>query len=337
LEAARGWGGAKQEGGPSTAPAGKPAPPRPAAACRPRDPATRLIHLYDRRPSSAAADFRRRWLAAHLDAARELGKPLLLEEFGVKLGTTPAGGGLGVNASEAAARRDPFVAEVYAEVAQALAAGQPLVGSLLWRWSVPVFAGQGPGAYGVRPGSTTLAHIEAHARAVNEASAALPPAPPCASAGCWLPHPSRARVCVPAPSVCVAFWALRKAETDALGGGDAQPLQLYAPLLSAAAGRTELAAARASNVSAEEVCAALSASRPSAADGDGDASPAAEPPALEPSPAPAPAACTGVTPSLVGMLNRLIAGEIKAHPSRHSCCRPASGAFPDGCAGWPDR
>jgi hypothetical protein len=313
------WG----EGG--RAPAGRRLTDRslPAAPCRPR-----------RRCRSAAADFRRRWLAAHLEAAAELGKPLLLEEFGVKLRTSPAGGGLGINATEQAARRDPIVAAVYAEVAEALAAGQPLVGSLLWRWSVPVFAGQGPGAYGVRPGSTTLAHIEAHARAVNEASSALPPSPPCASAGCWLPHPSQARACVPAPAVCSAFWALRSEAGAPGGGGEGQrPLQLYAPLLAAAAGRGELAAARAAyNVSAQEVCAALRASRLADADIEAGAAPAAEPPAAE----PAAADCAGVT-SLVGMLNRLLSGEIKAHPSRHSCCRPASGAFPAGCASWPDR
>lgn len=94
----------------------------------------------------------RGWLRVHLEAAQQLRKPLLLEEFGRKLlppvnapgGPQPADSSW--RAQALAGVRDPVYSSTYDEVELALGAGQPLLGSLFWQLHVPVFADQGAGA-----------------------------------------------------------------------------------------------------------------------------------------------------------------------------------------------
>lgn len=81
-------------------------------------------------PNDQQGGFLREWLNSHLEAADQIDKPLLFEEFGKRLD----------NSGDAAAikqLRDPVFAASYDAVQTAVEQNKPLLGSLYWKWAVP--------------------------------------------------------------------------------------------------------------------------------------------------------------------------------------------------------
>ena len=61
--------------------------------------------------------------------------------------------------------RDPIYASTYDSVEKAIGNGQPIAGSLFWKWAIPVFQKQDPrGPYGVEADDTTMAYVKEHAQ-----------------------------------------------------------------------------------------------------------------------------------------------------------------------------
>lgn len=72
----------------------------------------------------------RQWLDSHLSAAQSIGKPLLFEEFGKKISNPD-------DQQSIRELRDPVYETTYDAVQSAVEDGQPLLGSLYWKWFVP--------------------------------------------------------------------------------------------------------------------------------------------------------------------------------------------------------
>lgn len=166
-------------------------------------------------------------MRAHVRSAGErLGKPVVLEEFGKKLGEQPL-------EDAVIAERDPVFRGVYAEAEGALGAGGALGGTLFWRWGFNAWNAWAVGEYGVLPADSTFRIARGHARRVKafqntaplfapvdaeagaegERTAALETGAGCAAdAGCWV-GVSRLGIarCELQPAVCQ-----RNAEEGAL-------------------------------------------------------------------------------------------------------------------------
>lgn len=67
-----------------------------------------------------------------------------------------------------------------------LCSGQPLRGSLFWRWDLVVYEDQPRADYGVRIYDTTFNLIQSHAAAVSRLTASQPPSATC-GLQCWVP------------------------------------------------------------------------------------------------------------------------------------------------------
>jgi mannan endo-1,4-beta-mannosidase len=134
----------------------------------------------------------RKYIAEQLSIARTLGKPIVLEEFG--LGRD----GGSILAGTPTVARDRFYAAVFSQIEESLRAPGPLAGSNFWAWGGEVqvrrhggmwvegdpFAGDPPqepqGQNSIfASDSTTLRIIGAHARAVDSLrqQAAIPQGP----------------------------------------------------------------------------------------------------------------------------------------------------------------
>lgn len=71
---------------------------------------------------------------SHVDTASfQLGKPVLVEEFGKKLSVNR------LNPSSIRVVRDPVFGSVYRMVENLIADGHAIGGSLFWRWDLPMF------------------------------------------------------------------------------------------------------------------------------------------------------------------------------------------------------
>ena len=121
------------------------------------------------------------YIAAHVRLARQLGKPLVIEEFGY-----PRDGATAYDPRIATTFKDRFYRQIYAAVEADTAAGGPLVGSNFWAWNGEArtphadyrfvrgdlgYMGDPPhepqGWYGVFDSdATTMAVIKAHAAAL---------------------------------------------------------------------------------------------------------------------------------------------------------------------------
>ena len=117
----------------------------------------------------------RDYFGRHAEQAREFGKPLVLEEFGLARDWEP-----GHDCYDPAAGvtyRDRFFAAMYECVLESAAAGGPVAGSNLWTWSGQARPGDAwigdppherPGWYSVYDGdASTLQVIEKHAAALR--------------------------------------------------------------------------------------------------------------------------------------------------------------------------
>lgn len=74
------------------------------------------------------------WIMSHVDTASfQLGKPVLVEEFGKKLSVNR------LNPSSIRVVRDPVFRSVYRMVENLIADGHAIGGSMFWRLDLPMF------------------------------------------------------------------------------------------------------------------------------------------------------------------------------------------------------
>ncbi|KAK9815623.1 hypothetical protein WJX72_006999 [[Myrmecia] bisecta] len=90
------------------------------------------VHLWPVNWNTTDPGFVQTWLAAHMAAAKQLGKPLIVEEFGYQVAYSDA---------EITAKRDPVFRAILQAVQQSLAEGGPLRGDLFWRWDTTAVQG----------------------------------------------------------------------------------------------------------------------------------------------------------------------------------------------------
>jgi mannan endo-1,4-beta-mannosidase len=81
-------------------------------------------------PDERQGQFTADWLQSHLQAAKTINKPLLFEEFGKKLNDPN-------NAADIQKLRDPVYQAAYTAVENAIQTGEPLLGSMYWKWDTP--------------------------------------------------------------------------------------------------------------------------------------------------------------------------------------------------------
>jgi hexosaminidase len=122
------------------------------------------------------------YLREHAAIAAELGKPLVLEEFGLARDYEPLTDILDL--ASPTSHRDRFLAAMLAEVSASAAAGGPLAGSNVWAWSGAARPGdpwvgdpphEEPGWYSIYDeDASTLAVLAAHAAALAAPPAATP-------------------------------------------------------------------------------------------------------------------------------------------------------------------
>ncbi|KAL4432447.1 hypothetical protein ABPG77_001746 [Micractinium sp. CCAP 211/92] len=122
-----------------------------------------VIHMWvDNWLVGDSQDWGRRWIESHMQAASELGKPLVMEEFGK---ASPE--------SQISSVRDPWFDMVQSEVEQSLQAGDALRGALFWQWDGPwgETEPRGPDSNLVRRrDSTFTAHITPFAKGLADQS-----------------------------------------------------------------------------------------------------------------------------------------------------------------------
>ncbi|KAL4437017.1 hypothetical protein ABPG75_004156 [Micractinium tetrahymenae] len=129
-----------------------------------------IMHMWvDNWRVGDSLDWGRRWIESHMQVAGELGKPLVMEEFGKA-------------APEAriSSVRDPWFDMVHDEVEQSLQAGDALRGALFWQWDGPWGETEyrGPDSNLVRRrDSTFTAHIVPFAKGLADQSGQ--PVPSC--------------------------------------------------------------------------------------------------------------------------------------------------------------
>lgn len=156
------------------------------------------IHIWPNNWNRTDAEFQRDWIRAHIQGAKELGKPLLIEEFGKRLDSP--------NEVDISSIRDPVFTQVYSLVEEAMKEGEDIYGSLFWRWNMPLFDDKERGEYGIRPSDSTFEIVKKHASFVHSLMNALPSRGDCMRQ-CWVPHESAQR-CIQKPEVCQAVWSL---------------------------------------------------------------------------------------------------------------------------------
>ncbi|KAL3136290.1 hypothetical protein ABBQ32_007295 [Trebouxia sp. C0010 RCD-2024] len=78
------------------------------------------------------------WMTQHAQAAAELGKPLILEEFGKSVKNANDGGGVSANPKpgDISSIRDSHFTSVYDEVNSAMTTGSALCGAMWWQWDM---------------------------------------------------------------------------------------------------------------------------------------------------------------------------------------------------------
>jgi hypothetical protein len=122
------------------------------------------------------------WLEKHAeDAQTRLGKPLVLEEVGLKLSGD-------ATAADIASKRDPIFSGCYDAVEESISAGGALVGSAFWHWDLRVW-GEATITSGYQIGlkDSTFGLIEKHARWL-QAQAAAEDSREGSCGRCWTPQ-----------------------------------------------------------------------------------------------------------------------------------------------------
>jgi hypothetical protein len=124
-------------------------------------------------PQEKTAAFLDKWVQSHINVstkALKTKKPVLFEEFGKKLQSNEQ------TAEGIRQLRDPIYASTYDSVEKAIGMGQPIAGSLFWKWAIPVFNRQDPrGPYGVLPTDTTMAYVKEHSQFMKRKLNSVPP------------------------------------------------------------------------------------------------------------------------------------------------------------------
>ena len=83
-----------------------------------------VIHLWPNNWAALDIDFGKTWVSSHVRAAQELGKPLVVEEFGKAVS----------DENQIASVRNPWYSLVYDAAARSIASGGPLRGAMFWLW-----------------------------------------------------------------------------------------------------------------------------------------------------------------------------------------------------------
>jgi mannan endo-1,4-beta-mannosidase len=102
------------------------------------------------------------WIREHMrDTKENLGKPLLLEEFGKSIEE-----GAGID------QRNEFYRSIHQIVEDSIREGDVLKGSLFWNWEAEVLPS--PGSYAISPEDSTFELIKEHATRVQDLSGKKP-------------------------------------------------------------------------------------------------------------------------------------------------------------------
>eukprot|EP00209_Acetabularia_acetabulum_P001067 EC095911.1.p1 GENE.EC095911.1~~EC095911.1.p1 ORF type:complete len:204 (+),score=4.62 EC095911.1:1-612(+) len=151
------------------------------------------IHVWPDNWQRTDIEFQRQWISVHLEIANKvLKKPLLIEEFGKKLGSIED-----QTRDKILALRDPVYAQTYMEVENGI--NGALAGTLFWQWHMPKFAGAGSSDYGVQPKDTTFQIILQHTKFINRHIHSAVSRKECQTE-CWVPN-NRGQ-CVNTPEIC---------------------------------------------------------------------------------------------------------------------------------------
>lgn len=116
------------------------------------------IHAWTDNWNATDLAFMEHWLEEHAKDAAQLGKPLLLEEFGKKLNNLPA------TDQEILQVKDPVFKSVYSSIERSLANGGPLQGSLAWEMAFRIYEESPQSPYGISIGDSTFEVMKAHAQ-----------------------------------------------------------------------------------------------------------------------------------------------------------------------------
>eukprot|EP00210_Caulerpa_lentillifera_P007506 g7172.t1 len=156
------------------------------------------VHIWPDNWNRTDLEFQKEWIQSHIEAAKELKKPVLIEEFGKRLNSPES--------DEIETIRNPVYTQVYSLIEQSINQGHDVYGSLFWRWNMPLFDDKQRGEYGVQPSDSTFEIIQKHAAFIHSITNAVPSRGDCMRQ-CWVPHDSAKR-CILKPEVCQAVWSL---------------------------------------------------------------------------------------------------------------------------------
>lgn len=161
------------------------------------------IHVWPDTWQRSGENFELAWIQSHRDVAiQQLGKPLVVEEFGKKLPSHWH------NMASIEELRDPIFKTTLSEVEKSILGGSAIAGSMFWRWTLPMFAGNGRGEYDVAIHDTTFRLIAEHAQFVSQWTNSRPPKDQCMS-NCWVPNSAFfTKSCENLPEVCKAYWTV---------------------------------------------------------------------------------------------------------------------------------
>lgn len=190
------------------------------------------IHLWSDTwnvPTQEAHNFTAQWLKTHLISAKRLKKPLLLEEFNRPLLFTRSPDNVPQHLISSI--RDPLFKQVYKFIEAAVDRGEPVAGSLFWRWDFSVYPGpqRFNDPHSISPDSSTFDLITRHAQFLQDKMARSIPDRECLMAahetagleegtvGCWVPETrfyGYWKTCISRPEVCEVAMDSEKQEYD---------------------------------------------------------------------------------------------------------------------------
>mmetsp|Transcript_30547 Transcript_30547/g.65411 ORF Transcript_30547/g.65411 Transcript_30547/m.65411 type:complete len:146 (-) Transcript_30547:108-545(-) len=126
----------------------------------PKDIDFATIHIWPDTWERPEESFQRSWILTHMrEAEEELGKPLVLEEFGKSIKSYEDG-------IEA---RNQVYRSAHELVEESVRKNRGLKGSCFWNWETDLI--RSPGSYEINNGDSTFELVKEHARRMNEMSA----------------------------------------------------------------------------------------------------------------------------------------------------------------------
>lgn len=163
------------------------------------------IHAWTDNWNATDVEFMDHWLDEHAKDAAELGKPLLLEEFGKKMTIHPP-----ATVQQISQVKDPVFVSIYKSIERSLAKGGPLQGSLAWEMAFQIYEESPPSPYGINVGDSTFEVIKAHALRVWAHSIRL-----MRRSGGTAMDEDQEKCWVPSPSMFGSWWRSCRSDSDA--------------------------------------------------------------------------------------------------------------------------